>query len=72
MSDPRIPLKHPLAAGLLAFLVPGAGHCYQGRYFKAVVYFVCITGLFQSDIRMPARNSPVMHTKYTTALKYRP
>jgi hypothetical protein len=52
MSDPRIPLKQPLLAGILAFLVPGAGHAYQGRYFKAVVYFVCIIGLFLAGMRM--------------------
>lgn len=52
MSDPRIPLKNPLAAGVLAFLVPGAGHLYQGRYFKALVYFVCITGLFLAGMQM--------------------
>jgi hypothetical protein len=52
MSDPRIPLKNPLVAGVLAFLVPGAGHFYQGRYFKALVYFVCITGLFLAGMRM--------------------
>lgn len=52
MSDPRIPLKQPILAGLLAFLVPGAGHLYQGRYFKAAIYFVCITGLFLAGMRM--------------------
>lgn len=52
MTDSRIPLKNPLVAGVLAFLVPGAGHFYQGRYFKAVVYFVCITGLFLAGMRM--------------------
>jgi Family of unknown function (DUF6677) len=52
MTDPRIPLKQPWLAGLLAFLVPGAGHAYQGRYFKAVIYFVCITGLFLAGMRM--------------------
>ncbi len=45
-SESRIPLKRPWLAGLLGFLIPGAGHLYQGRRFKAGVYFVCITGLF--------------------------
>ncbi|HWL10987.1 MAG TPA: DUF6677 family protein [Planctomicrobium sp.] len=45
-SDPRIPLKKPWLAGLLAFLVPGAGHLYQGRCFKAGIYFTCILGLY--------------------------
>lgn len=52
MTDPRIPLKHPWLAGLLAFLVPGAGHFYQGRYFKAVIYSACIIGLFLAGMRM--------------------
>jgi len=50
--DPRIPLKNPWIAGVLAYLVPGAGHCYQGRYFKAILYFVCITGTFLQGFSM--------------------
>ncbi|MEX2285821.1 MAG: DUF6677 family protein [Planctomycetaceae bacterium] len=46
MSDPRIPLKNPLVAALLAFLIPGAGHLYQGRFFKAVIYAACVLGSF--------------------------
>ena len=34
-----------LAAGL-ALLLPGLGHFYQGRTFKAAIYCVCILGLF--------------------------
>jgi hypothetical protein len=33
-------------AGLLAWLIPGLGHWYQGRRAKAVLYFVAIMGLF--------------------------
>lgn len=46
MSDPRIPLKNRYLAGLLAFLIPGAGHVYQGRYFKGALYFLCIIPTF--------------------------
>lgn len=46
MSDPRIPLKNPWVAAVLAFLLPGAGHLYQGRTFKGVLYFVCVFGTF--------------------------
>lgn len=46
MSDRKIDLKNPWAAGLLAWLVPGAGHWYQRRYFKAAIYSVCILGTF--------------------------
>jgi len=47
MADsPEIPLKNPHIAALLAFLVPGLGHYYQGRKFKAAIYSVCILGTF--------------------------
>jgi len=46
MPDPRINLKNPVLAGILAFLVPGAGHLYQGRMFKSVIYAVCIWGTY--------------------------
>jgi len=31
---------------MLAFLVPGAGHIYQGRTIKGLIYSFCILGLF--------------------------
>lgn len=46
MADPRIPLKNQYLAGALAYLVPGAGHLYQGRLFKGALYFVCIVGTY--------------------------
>lgn len=46
MSAPKVNLKNPMLAALLAFLLPGAGHLYQGRMFKAALYAVCILGLF--------------------------
>jgi TM2 domain-containing membrane protein YozV len=42
----EIDLKNPYVAGVLAFLIPGAGHFYQGRTNKAYLYAVCILGLF--------------------------
>ncbi len=39
-------LKDPVIAGLLAWLVPGAGHLYQHRRAKAAIFFVCIFGTF--------------------------
>jgi hypothetical protein len=46
-TDPAtIDLKDPVLAGLLAWAVPGLGHWYQGRRGKAVLFFVCIIGLF--------------------------
>lgn len=46
MADPRISLKNRWLAGLLAWLVPGAGHFYQGRMFKGAIFFVCILGMY--------------------------
>lgn len=46
MSRPPIPLKNPYLAALLAWLVPGLGHVYQGRTRKGVLYALCILGLF--------------------------
>ncbi|MBR5758389.1 MAG: hypothetical protein IKX88_07320 [Thermoguttaceae bacterium] len=37
-----IDLRNPFVAGLLAWLFPGAGHWYQRRYFKAVLFAICI------------------------------
>jgi hypothetical protein len=41
-----VPLKDPLLAAVLAWLLPGAGHWYQGRRSKAMLFFVCIMGIF--------------------------
>ncbi|HEV3122035.1 MAG TPA: DUF6677 family protein [Isosphaeraceae bacterium] len=46
MTSSAIKLKNPALAALLAWLVPGLGHIYQGRYAKGVLYFTCILGLF--------------------------
>jgi len=43
---PTVHLKDPVLAALLAWLVPGLGHLYQGRWAKAVLFFVCIMGTF--------------------------
>jgi len=44
--------KNVLVAGVLAYLIPGAGHLYQGRVFKAVPYFVCILGTFFGGMKL--------------------
>jgi hypothetical protein len=41
-----IDLKDPASAAVLAWLVPGLGHWYQGRRAKAVLFFFCILGPF--------------------------
>lgn len=52
MADPRIPLKNHYLAAVLAYLVPGAGHVYQGRTFKGILYFVCILGAYIFGLSM--------------------
>jgi hypothetical protein len=42
----RVDLKDPVLAGFLAWLIPGAGHMYQGRHAKGLLFFVCILGTF--------------------------
>ena len=39
MPDTPVPLKNRYLAGLLAWMVPGLGHWYQGRRAKAVPVF---------------------------------
>jgi hypothetical protein len=41
-----IELKDPVVAALLAWLVPGLGHLYQGRVAKGVLFGVCILGIY--------------------------
>lgn len=46
-DDPEaIDLRDPLRAAFWALLWPGAGHVYQQRYTKAVIFMVCILSLF--------------------------
>ncbi len=42
----EIDLRDPNLAALLAWLWPGAGHFYQRRYAKAVLFMVCILGTY--------------------------
>jgi hypothetical protein len=50
VPDPTYPvevrLKNPPLAALWAWLIPGAGHIYQRRYAKGVLFMVCILGTF--------------------------
>jgi hypothetical protein len=52
MNETSIPLRNPLLAALLAWLVPGGGHLYQGRTGKAILYAVCILGLYTAGMVM--------------------
>ena len=42
----EIELKQPLLAALLAWVLPGLGHVYQGRTGKGILFFVCVLGTF--------------------------
>jgi hypothetical protein len=42
----EIDLKQPAVAAVLAWLVPGLGHVYQGRTGKGILFFVCVLGTF--------------------------
>ncbi len=53
-----INLKDPILAALLAWLIPGLGHFYQGRRAKAALYFVCILGLFVFGLCLGSSNQP--------------
>jgi TM2 domain-containing membrane protein YozV len=37
--------RSPVAALVLGWILPGAGHAYAGRWGKGVLFFLCITGL---------------------------
>lgn len=74
-SVPVSPVPHrkpweetnPWVAGILAYLVPGAGHLYQGRYFKGLVYLICIHGAFFTGMclgeGMTVHNKPAPNAK---------
>jgi len=47
-SDPslEVDLRNPALAAVLAWLWPGAGHLYQGRNIKGVLFMVCILATY--------------------------
>jgi hypothetical protein len=42
----EIELKQPILAAVLAWMVPGLGHIYQGRTGKGLLFFICVLGTF--------------------------
>lgn len=46
MPGTSVDLKNRRLAALLAYLVPGLGHFYQGRRGKGLLFFTCILGLY--------------------------
>ena len=45
-SPVRVKLKNPWLAAFWAWLCPGAGHIYQGRYAKGVLFMVCVLSTY--------------------------
>lgn len=41
-----VELRDPVLAAFLAWLIPGAGHLYQRRVGKGLLFFICILGAF--------------------------
>ncbi|NLF72406.1 MAG: hypothetical protein GX575_25505 [Candidatus Anammoximicrobium sp.] len=42
----QIDLRNPVLAALLAWLWPGAGHLYQRRHLKGVLFMVCVLSTY--------------------------
>jgi hypothetical protein len=51
-----IDLKDPVMAAILAWMIPGLGHLYQGRTAKAILMFVCIMGTFAYGVGLGGRS----------------
>jgi TM2 domain-containing membrane protein YozV len=52
MSHPKVDLKNRHLALILAWMVPGLGHFYQGRTGKGLLYAVSILSLFLVGLAM--------------------
>ncbi|MGE5193509.1 MAG: DUF6677 family protein [Deltaproteobacteria bacterium] len=70
MSDPKVNLKDPVIAAILAFLLPGMGHFYQRRIFKGVLYAVCILGTFFTGLKIGHGQVVYFHWKQSENRTY--
>src|SRR5262245_35773612 len=52
------PRVHPLLLGVLAWLVPGAGHFLQGYHRKALIFFGVLTAMFGIGLAFGGRLFP--------------
>ena len=50
MRNPLPRDASPVLAFVLGWMIPGAGHAYGGRWGKAVLFFVMITGLVVAGV----------------------
>jgi hypothetical protein len=48
----EIDLRNPAWAAFWAWLWPGAGHLYQRRYAKGILFMVCILGTFFAGLTL--------------------
>jgi len=46
MDKPKVDLRDPWIAAGLAWIFPGLGHAYQRRWFKAILFCVCINATY--------------------------
>ena len=53
----QVALKDPYVAGVLAFVLPGLGHFYQGRIGKAILYFLCIVSTFVMGVCLSSNST---------------
>jgi len=44
VEEIEVDLRNPALAAVLAWIWPGAGHLYQRRYGKGILFMVCILG----------------------------
>lgn len=49
-SSEQVDLRDPALSAFLTWLLPGLGHWYQGRRFKAVVFGLCIIGIYLTGL----------------------
>jgi hypothetical protein len=59
----EVDLRNPLVAALLAWAWPGAGHLYQRRYLKGVLFMACILGTYFFGLAMA--NGHVVYSSFT-------
>jgi len=65
----EVELKDPWLAALLAWLIPGLGHLYQGRAGKGILFLICILGTFLygfylGDGRVVYASTPSLFTRW--------
>lgn len=68
MKKPTVELRNPAIAALLAWLVPGLGHFYQGRTGKGILYSVCILGLYLMGMVMG--QGQIVYWRWVNPLNY--